>query len=121
MQQNVTNKPEESWRALDSESEDEVICKTPELRSSYSKRVADGVVRRSIKLEGDLYLDLKLYQVADIKDVEPRKRYEKAVLALKYQADFNSPQLGLLRQLLKRCKTSFTEEGFFFADKKNLD
>lgn len=121
MPQSVAKKPEESWRALDSESEDDVICKEPQLRSSYSKRVADGVVRRSVQLEGDLYLDLKLYQVADIKDVDPRKRYEKAVLALKYQANFDSPQLGLLRQLLKHCKSSFTEEGFFFADKKNLD
>lgn len=115
----AAKKTEESWRAFDSESEDETICKEAQLKSSYSKRVADGVVRRSIQLEGDLYLDLKLYQVADIKKIDPRKRYEKAVLALKFQADFDSPELGVLRQLLKSCKRSFTEEGVFFADKKN--
>lgn len=102
---------------FDSESEDEALAKQPQqLASSYSKRVADGVVRRTAKLEGGLYLDLKLYQVEDILHVHPLKRHEKAVLALRLQADHDSPELTALQDLLRRCKKRFTEDGLFFKD-----
>ncbi|XP_049871199.1 uncharacterized protein LOC126370404 [Pectinophora gossypiella] len=115
----AVKKPGEEWRVIDSESEDEEVIKRSKnaLQSSYSKRVADGTVRRTAKLNGDLFVELKLYQVADIRHVDVRKRYEKAVLSLKYQADHNAPELQLLQQFLKKCKPKFGTEGYFFADK----
>lgn len=74
-------------------------------------------MRRSGYLPGELYLDLKIYQVADIKNVHPLKRWEKAVLALKLQGDHESPEFAALRQLLKRSKLKFPEEGMFFNDR----
>lgn len=107
-----------NWRLFDSDSEEESAARPPQqLRSSYTKRVADGVVRRSAVLEGGLYLDLKLYQVDDIKNIHPLKRHEKAVLALRFQADPDSPELTALQQLLQRCKRRFEEDGYFIADK----
>lgn len=84
----------------------------------YSKRVADGVVRRTSQRAGNLFVELKLYRTDDIKGVDPLKRYEKASVALKYQVDQDAPELEHLRIFLKRCKEQFTEEGLFFQDKK---
>lgn len=107
-----------SWRVFDSDSEEEGTARPPQqLRSSYSKRVADGVVRRTAQLEGGLFLDLKLYQVDDIKNVHPLKRHEKAVLALKFRGEPDSPELAALQQLLQRCKAKFVEDGYFYGDK----
>lgn len=57
------------------------------LRSSYSNRVADGVLRLTVQLSGNLFVEVKLYQTAETRNVNIRMRYEKACLALKYQAD----------------------------------
>lgn len=115
----TVNKPKEGWRMIDSDSEDEQTCRTRVgvLRSSYSKRVADGVVRRSAQLSGDLYIDLRVYQVDDIKSVDLKKRYEKAALHLNYQTEHDAPEVDILTKFLKRCKTQFREDGWFFADK----
>ncbi|KAI5646620.1 hypothetical protein NE865_01554 [Phthorimaea operculella] len=114
-------KKRDSWTLLGMSSDDEAepVKKADDrIRSAYSKRVADGVVRRYTERPGDLLVEVKLYHTNELKGIHPLKRHEKAALALKYQVDRDAPELGPLREFLKRCRTQFREEGIFYADKK---
>ncbi|XP_047997646.1 uncharacterized protein LOC125235208 [Leguminivora glycinivorella] len=43
-------------------------CPTPDqLRSSITQRVADGLTRRAADLEGEFFLELRVYNTADIR------------------------------------------------------
>lgn len=90
----------------------------PSLQSVLTRRVADGNLRRTADLVGDLFVELRLYNTKDIRSVAPRDRWEKSVLSLKYQTDSDSDELDLLRQFIRRVRAEFVEEGTFFADKK---
>ncbi|XP_049874674.1 uncharacterized protein LOC126382162 isoform X1 [Pectinophora gossypiella] len=106
---------------LESDSDDDVARyknATEQIKSAFTKRVADGVVRRTADLTGDLFVELRLYNIKDIRKVQPKDRWEKATLSLKYQADNDAPELVPLREFVRCCKKQFTEEGVFFADKK---
>jgi hypothetical protein len=73
-------------------------------------------VRRTSQLSGDLFLELKLYNVNDIKSVPPKDRWEKALVNLKIQLDSNSPGVFNINKALKLCNEHFTEEGVFYRD-----
>lgn len=110
------------WQ-FDSESEDEVQArqrssKPKLLQSVLTRRVADGSVRRTEQRDGDVFIDLKIYNVRDILSLDPKDRWEQAVVSLKYQADFDAPELAQLKDVVKKCKENFTEEGKFFSSKK---
>lgn len=112
-------KPTATGWSLDLDSDDE---RRPSSRShlvsSLTRRVADGVLRRTIDLKGDSYVELKVYNIKDIEGVDPKNRWERAVVALKYQGDSDSPEFEALKKVVQLCKTKFTAEGTFFADKK---
>lgn len=89
-----------------------------ELSSVLTRRVPGGRVRRIASLTGDMFLELKLYNVDDIKNVSALDRWEKALISLKFQVDSDSPILDNVNKVLKRCKEEFSAEGTFYADKK---
>lgn len=106
---------------LDSESDDDNATKKhapPALLSALTRRVVDGVVRRTTNLNGDVFVDLKIYNTRDIVNVEPKDRWERALVSLKYQGEADSPELAHLKKVVKLCKGKFKNEGIFFADKK---
>lgn len=110
------------WQ-IDSDSEEEAVVRrrgseTQPLQSSLSRRVADGVLRRTTQRDGDVYIEIKVYNTKEILKVEPKDRWEQAVISLKYQADSDAPELIPLKEALKLCKKKFTEEGKFFTIKK---
>lgn len=107
---------------LDSESDenDNVTRKpaTPTLQSVLTRRVADGVLRRTANLTGDVFIEIKVYNSNDILTVPPKDRWERALISLKYQGKSDCLELNQLKQVLNLCKRQFKNEGTFFADKK---
>ncbi|XP_063830909.1 uncharacterized protein LOC135080155 [Ostrinia nubilalis] len=88
------------------------------LQSVLTRRVADGNLRSTASLPGDLFVELRLYNAKDIRSVAPKDRWEKSVLALKYQTDSDAEEVNLLRQFIKRARAEFVEEGTFFPNRK---
>ncbi|RVE42695.1 hypothetical protein evm_012662 [Chilo suppressalis] len=115
-------RPAAGWK-LDFDDEAEEIeasrVRKPANRfqSVLTRRVADGCLRRTASLPGDLFVELRLYNTKDIKCVDPKDRWQRAVLSLKYQTDSEADELELLRQFIKRARREFVEDGTFFADK----
>ncbi|XP_047983972.1 uncharacterized protein LOC125224598 [Leguminivora glycinivorella] len=89
------------------------------LSSVLIRRVPGGYVRRTASLTGDLFIDLKLYNVVDIQNVPSEARWEKALVNFKYRVDSVSDIVDRINKILKRCKDDFTDEGTFFPDKKS--
>lgn len=113
----VRRAPEPSGWGLESDSDEEVaVKKAPALQSVLTRRVADGILRRTGNFEGDTFIDLKIYNVKDIINIDPKDRWEKAVVSLKFQAHSDSPELGPLKTVLQYCKGQF-REGRFFTSK----
>ncbi|XP_063835974.1 uncharacterized protein LOC135085149 [Ostrinia nubilalis] len=52
------------------------------LQSVLTRRVADGVLRRTASLPGDLFVELRLYNADEIRAVQPKDGWEKANLLL---------------------------------------
>lgn len=107
--------------SLFSDSEDEVEHphRTTEsvLPSVLTRRVPDGTVRRTAQLHGDLYIELKLYNTKDIKNVDPLKRWEKALVNLKFQTNNNSSETESITKFIKLCREHFPTDGTFFSNK----
>ncbi|XP_047984046.1 uncharacterized protein LOC125224661 [Leguminivora glycinivorella] len=89
------------------------------LSSVLIRRVPGGYVRRTASLTGDLFIDLKLYNVVDIQNVPSEARWEKALVNFKYRVDSVSDIVDGINKILNRCKDDFTDEGTFFPDKKS--
>lgn len=115
-----TQKSPSTWQ-FDSDSDDEaVVRQAPDqrLQSVLTRRVADGVVRRTANLDGDIFVDIKIYQVPDILNIDPKDRWEHAILSLKYQGQSDAIELAPLKDVIKRCRGQFKTEGKFFSSKK---
>jgi hypothetical protein len=104
--------------ALDDDSDNDFCAEKhgAGLRSVLRRKVPGGSVYRYGQLSGDLYLDLKLYNVADIASIASKGRWEKALVNLKIQVDSNSPEVSHIKNVLKICKEHFTEEGTFYRE-----
>lgn len=87
------------------------------LTSVLTRRVPGGYVRRAASLPGDLFIELKLFNVDDIQNVSSQTRWEKALINFKYRVDSNSAVVDGINKILKLCKEDFTEEATFFPDK----
>lgn len=94
-------------------------AKNNALKSVLWRRVANGLLKRSEDLEGNLFVELRVYNKADIIDVDPRQRYWKAAVNLRYQVDESEPELQALQKFIKLAKTKFTHEGTFCMETNN--
>ncbi|XP_047984078.1 uncharacterized protein LOC125240784 isoform X1 [Leguminivora glycinivorella] len=95
-------------------------CPTPDqLRSSITQRVADGLTRRAADLEGEFFLELRVYNTADIRSELAEHKWKKALLAVKAQINNDTPQWEYLQKLTKHLRTLFDDaEVTFFHNKK---
>lgn len=92
--------------------------KADQVSAVYSRRVANGTLRRTAYLDGDLVAEVRLYNEADIRGLEGLERCEKSVVWLRYQGDSSSPEFAALKQFIRMTKEKFTEEGTFYQEKK---
>lgn len=86
------------------------------LKSVLWRRVAGGLLKRSEDLEGNLFVELRVYNKADIINVKAHQRYWKAAVNLRYQVDDSAPELDALHTFIKLAKAKFTHEGTFQLD-----
>lgn len=93
-------------------------AKSRGLPSVLWRRVPGGLIKRCEDLDGGLFVELRVYNKADIVNVEPRHRYWKAAVNLRYLVDEGEPDVDLLYKFIKVAKAKFTGEGTFTAEKK---
>lgn len=86
------------------------------LKSVLWRRVAGGLIKRSEDLEGNLFVELRVYNKTDILNVKAHQRYWKAAVNLRYQVDDSAPELDALHTFIKLAKAKFTHEGTFQLD-----
>lgn len=87
------------------------------LESVLWRRVANGLLKRSEDLEGNLFIELRVYNKSDIINVDARNRYWKAAVNLRYQVNDSEPELEALYKFIKLVKAKFTSEGSFCMEK----
>lgn len=89
-----------------------------QLDSTFTQKVANGNLRRSLPCSGEFYLELRLYNTSEIATVAPAERWKKAVTALKTQIEVESPTWGHLHKLITNIDKQFMEvEPTFYSDK----
>lgn len=93
--------------------------KSSPLWSSLSRRVAGGVLRQATLLEGEFFFDVRVYNVCDIRDVDPRVRIEKACAHLRMQVQPNDTNWDLIKQVFKNSKKKFVKQAVFYGDSKS--
>lgn len=98
--------------------EEEVVVNSKALNSVLWRRVAGGAVRRTEELEGDLFVEVRVYDTKEITGVDPRQRYWKAAVNLRAQIDSEGKDYDLLSTFLKAVNKKFSHEGAFFSDKQ---
>lgn len=90
------------------------------LSSSLTNKVANGAVRRVADIEGDYFVELRVYHSRDA-TVRNEDRWKKALLALKLQIDGDSVEWQHLQQFTKAAKRKFRDaEAKFYSDKINF-
>jgi hypothetical protein len=90
-----------------------------QLGSSITQRVADGMTRRAVDLEGAFFLELRVYNTDDIRSELAVEKWKKALLAVKAQIDTDSLQWEYLQKLTKHLKTLFDDADVkYFHNKK---
>lgn len=82
-----------------------------------TRRVPGGTVRRTAQIDGDLLVELRLYNYNEVRNLSGLARCEKAVVWLRLRGDGDSADFNLLKKFLNKAKEKFTGEGTFFADK----
>lgn len=88
-------------------------AKVNPLKSVLWRRVAGGLVKRSEDLEGNLFVELRVYNKEDIINVDARQRYWKAAVNLRYQVNDSEPELETLYKFIHSAKAKFINEGTF--------
>lgn len=91
-------------------------AKSRSLPSVLWRRVAGGLLKRTEDLDGDLFVEVRVYKKADIEHLEPRERYWKATVNLRYQVDEGEPEVEQLFKFLKLAKAKFVHEGSFSVE-----
>lgn len=87
--------------------------------SSFTARVSSGQVRRTTTLDGDYFVDIKVYNTADWVGYKPEERYKKALSYVKIQTDINSPEWEALQRFLGLAFVRFEHsEPVFFKNTK---
>lgn len=119
----AASKKKEAHHPFELFPEDESLVKNysaqDQLGSSITQRVADGITRRAVNLEGAFYLELRVYNTDDIRSELKEDRWKKALLAVKAQIDTDTPQWEYLQKLSKHLKTLFDDADVkYFHNKK---
>lgn len=84
------------------------------LDSSISSRVANGSVVRRALLDGQYYVETRVYLAEEALSAPPETRYKKALVTLKLQLDCDRPEWTCLQRFLQKAKSNL------FADSKPI-
>ncbi|KAI8428758.1 hypothetical protein MSG28_007439 [Choristoneura fumiferana] len=119
----AASKKKEAHHPFELFPEDESLAKNysaqDQLGSSITQRVADGITRRAVDLEGAFFLELRVYNTDDIRSELKEEKWKKALLAVKAQIDTDTPQWEYLQKLSKHLKTLFDDADVkYFHNKK---
>ncbi|KAI5631743.1 hypothetical protein NE865_15548 [Phthorimaea operculella] len=104
-----------------SDTEDEAVNKSRVFDANtcvYTRRVPGGVVRRTAQLDGELQVELRLYNAQEVANLGGIERCEKSVVWLRLRGDGDSAEFNALKKFINKAKERFTEEGTFYGDKK---
>ncbi|KAL0811345.1 hypothetical protein ABMA28_009755, partial [Loxostege sticticalis] len=90
------------------------------LWSSLSRRVAGGISRQgTLQADGDVYIDLRVFDVAEISGVNPRERFDKWNGCLRVRLNHDEPLWAGIKKIFKDSRKLFNNiEPTFYADKK---
>lgn len=105
---------------FDSDSDSEVSRRphtSAKTTSILTRRVPGGVTRRTAQLDGDLLVELRLYNEKEVQNLSGLDRCERAIVWVRLQGESQSPEFHALKKFIKLTKTKFTEEGTFYKDK----
>lgn len=85
-------------------------------------RVANGKLRRTAPyIEGDFYVEVKVYNKTDAASTTPLERWKKALVALKVQINKDTPQWDALQTFMRRVHVVFQDsEPVFYSDNINI-
>lgn len=108
----------DSEEEVEAEAQRAASRQAQKITSSLSRRVADGVLRRTAHLDGDLYIEVRVYRTAEYLKKPQAERRESATLALRFQTHSDAPEAEGLHAFIGAAKKKFRNEGTFFADKK---
>ncbi|XP_028161966.1 uncharacterized protein LOC114353964 [Ostrinia furnacalis] len=92
-----------------------------QLDSSLTSKVANGVVRRTVPLEGAYYVEVRVYNTRDALKTPPADRYKKTLHTLKVQLNTETSQWRDLQKFMKTAKKLFEDrEPIFYNNKINF-
>lgn len=80
--------------------------------------MADGTLRQSTLLDGDFFFDVRVFNTADIINLDTRQRPDQASAHLRLQVDPSDPLWITIKKIFKEGKTRFQKEAVFYANKK---
>ncbi|XP_063822980.1 uncharacterized protein LOC135088509 [Ostrinia nubilalis] len=94
---------------------------TRSIASSFTSRVSSGQCRRTAVTSGEFYIDLKVYNTDDVKNVPPEERYKKALAAVKLQCGEQSQEWEALQRFISSAYVIFEEcEPTYYSNKINI-
>lgn len=91
---------------------------TTTISSFFVNKVANGNERRTVELDGDYTVDLKVYRTNDIKDVDSMDVWRKALLRIKLQTNEDTNQWKALQRFVHNANDIFYEDPKFYKDQK---
>ncbi|KAI8426935.1 hypothetical protein MSG28_014605 [Choristoneura fumiferana] len=91
------------------------------LESSITSRVPNGTTKRACTLNGDYFLELRVYNTADISGVLIQKRWKKAFVTLRAQIVDESDEWEALQTFIKKISALFKDADvkFYSNDTKS--
>lgn len=97
-----------------SDSDDECAVipgkKGVELCSYYSKRVANGVARQmNTQKQGSHFIELKVYNCEEIKNIQPMNRWRHAVITIKNRTNDDTVAWGYLTDFIRATRKEFKD------------
>ncbi|XP_063369034.1 uncharacterized protein LOC134657418 [Cydia amplana] len=88
------------------------------LDSSIVQRVANGLTKRTLELDGAFFVELRVYKTDDVRRELPENRWKKALLSIKTQLDSDTPPWESLIKFTKHIKSLFKDtEAKFYLNK----
>lgn len=88
------------------------------ISSFFVNRVANGNERRTVEMEGDYIIDLKVYRASDVIGMDSLDAWRKALLRIKLQTREETTQWRCLQRFVKVADEVFEEDPKFYIDKK---
>lgn len=91
-----------------------------QLSSVLNTRVANGIVSHRKAVDGEFYVEVKVYRTSDAASTRPEERWRKALTSLKIQMNPDGDEWRQLQVFFKTIRKSMNDvEPVFFGNKTN--